>query len=122
MGESAELNNQLDQVKRLKSQLEKQANQLKTENDEMGNELKAVSGSKVENERKRKQLEMQANELQLKLQESEKICSDNADKVSKLVTELDLMSTALSEAESKKGLAVKNTEALESQLGKQMLS
>jgi len=115
--ESAELNNQLDQVKRLKSQLEKQANQLKTENDEMGNELKAVSGSKVENERKRKQLEMQANELQLKLQESEKICSDNADKVSKLVTELDLMSTALSEAESKKGLAVKNTEALESQLG-----
>merc|ERR1712141_351071 len=104
--ESAELNNRLDQVKRLKSQLEKQANQLKTENDEMGNELKAVSGSKVENERKRKQLEMQAHELQLKLQESEKICSDNADKVSKLVTDLDLMSTALSEAESKKGHAV----------------
>merc|ERR1711868_309447 len=60
---------------------------------------------------------MQANELQLKLQESEKICSDNADKVSKLVTELDLMSTSLSEAESKKGHAVKTTEALESQLG-----
>merc|ERR1719211_795291 len=115
--ESAELNNQLDQLKRLKVQLEKQANQLKTENDDMGNELKTVSGSKAENERKRKQLEMQVNELQLKLQESEKICSDNADKVSKLVTELDLMSTALSEAESKKGHAVKNTEALESQLG-----
>merc|ERR1719225_1948342 len=115
--ESAELNNQLDQVKRLKSQLEKQANQLKTDNDDMSNELKTVSGSKAENERKKKQLEMQANELQLKLQESEKICSDNADKVSKLVTELDLMSTALSEAESKKGLAVKTTEALESQLG-----
>merc|ERR1719150_3266180 len=115
--ETSELNNQLDQLKRLRSQLEKQANQLKTENDEMSNELKTVSSSKAENERKRKQLEMQANELQLKLQESEKICSDNADKVSKLVTELDLMSTALSEAESKKGLAVKNTEALESQLG-----
>jgi len=115
--ESSELNNQLDQLKRLKSQFEKQANQLKTENDEMSNELKTVSGSKAENERKKKQLEMQANELQLKLQESEKICSDNADKVSKLVTELDLMSTALSEAESKKGHAVKTTEALESQLG-----
>merc|ERR1719422_28951 len=115
--ESSELNNQLDQLKRLKAQFEKQADQLKTENDEMSNELKTVSSSKAENERKRKQLEMQANELQLKLQESEKICSDNADKVSKLVTELDLMSTALSEAESKKGHAVKTTEALESQLG-----
>merc|ERR1719288_700758 len=100
--ETSELNNQLDQLKRLRSQFEKQANQLKTENDEMSNELKTVSSSKAENERKRKQLEMQANELQLKLQESEKICSDNADKVSKLVTELDLMSTSLSEAESKK--------------------
>merc|ERR1719422_29861 len=116
-GEASELNNQLDQLKRLKAQFEKQADQLKTENDEMSNELKTVSSSKAENERKRKQLEMQANELQLKLQESEKICSDNADKVSKLVTELDLMSTALSEAESKKGHAVKTTEALESQLG-----
>merc|ERR1719225_154896 len=115
--ETSELNNQLDQLKRLRSQFEKQANQLKTENDEMSNELKTVSSSKAENERKRKQLEMQANELQLKLQESEKICSDNAEKVSKLVTELDLMSTALSEAESKKGHAVKTTEALESQLG-----
>merc|ERR1719328_771121 len=115
--ETSELNNQLDQLKRLRSQFEKQANQLKTENDEMSNELKTVSSSKAENERKRKQLEMQVNELQLKLQESEKICSDNADKVSKLVTELDLMSTSLSEAESKKGHAVKTTEALESQLG-----
>merc|ERR1739848_737836 len=77
--ETSELNNQLDQLKRLRAQFEKQANQ-----------------------------------LQLKLQESEKICSDNADKVSKLVTELDLMSTALSEAEIKKGPAIKNTEALES--------
>merc|ERR1712077_41173 len=83
----------------------------------MSNELKTVSSSKAENERKRKQLEMQANELQLKLQESEKICSDNADKVSKLVTELDLISTSLSEAERKNGHAVKTTEALESQLG-----
>merc|ERR1712077_160497 len=33
--ESSELNNQLDQLKRLKSQLEKQANQLKTDNDDM---------------------------------------------------------------------------------------
>merc|ERR1712018_1004953 len=55
--ESSELNNQLDQLKRLKSQLEKQANQLKTDNDDMGNELKTVSGSKAEIERKRKQLE-----------------------------------------------------------------
>merc|ERR1719150_2042301 len=69
--ETSELNNQLDQLKRLRSQFEKQANQLKTENDEMSNELKTVSSSKAENERKKKQLEMQANELQLKLQESE---------------------------------------------------
>ena len=46
----------LDQLKRLRGQLEKQANQLKTDNDEMTNELKTVSGSKAENERKRKGL------------------------------------------------------------------
>merc|ERR1712088_689623 len=93
--ESAELNNQLDQLKRLKAQLEKQSNQLKTDNDEMTNELKTVSGSKAENERKRKQLEMQVNELQMKLQESERVKEDSQDKLSKVITELDLMSTAL---------------------------
>merc|ERR1719403_788082 len=51
-GEAAELNNQLDQIRKVKAQME-------TDNADMANELKTVSGSKAENERRRKQLEMQ---------------------------------------------------------------
>merc|ERR1712110_157906 len=58
---NAELNDQLDHLKRIKSQLEKQTNQLKAENDRMTNELKTVSGSKIESDRKRKHIELQAN-------------------------------------------------------------
>ena len=86
------------------------------DNADMANELKTVSGSKAENERRRKQLEMQCAELQMKLQESDKIGADSADKLSKVITELDLVSTALNEAENKASLASKNAEGLESQL------
>ena len=86
------------------------------DNADMANELKTVSGSKAENERRRKQLEMQCAELQMKLQESDKIGADSADKLSKVITELDLVSTALNEAENKASHASKNAEGLESQL------
>jgi len=114
--ESSELNNQLDQLKKVKAQLEKHKSQMEADNADMANELKTVSGSKAENERRRKQLEMQCAELQMKLQESDKIGADSADKLSKVITELDLVSTALNEAENKASLASKNAEGLESQL------
>ena len=43
----------------------------------------------------------------MKLQESDKIGADSADKLSKVITELDLVSTALNEAENKASLASK---------------
>merc|ERR1719204_722864 len=115
-GETAELNNQLDQIRKVKAQLEKNKAQMEADNADMANELKTVSGSKAENERRRKQFEMQTAELQMKLQESEKIGADSADKLSKVITELDLVSTALNDAENKASLAAKNAEGLESQL------
>ena len=72
--------------------------------------------SKQENERRRKQLESQNAELQMKLQESEKNHGENQDKYSKLLTELESMATALSEAENKAITSTRNADGLEAQL------
>jgi len=109
-------NDELDQLRKLKAQLEKQKNQLEQENADMINELKSASGSKQENDRRRKQLETQCAELQMKLQESEKLYNETSDKLSRLVSEMEQMNSALSDAENRAILAAKTSETLEAQL------
>merc|ERR1711971_1376311 len=72
--------------------------------------------SKQENERRRKQLESQNAELSMKMSEAEKSHGENQDKYSKILTELEAMATALSEAENKASISTRNQEGLTSQL------
>merc|ERR1719295_1097013 len=69
--EISQLNNQLDLLKKTKTQAEKGKAQLEAELADLANELKSVSSNKQEAERKRKQLENHAGELNAKLAESE---------------------------------------------------
>merc|ERR1740137_166654 len=111
--EVGQLNNQLDQIKKTKTQAEKGKAQLEAELADLANELKSVSGNKQEAERKRKQLENHAGELNAKLAESESRSTEAQERLSKIVNEMDSMATQLQEAETR---ASQSTDGLESQL------
>jgi len=114
--ELSSLNNQLDQLRKTKTQAEKGKAQLEAELADLTNELKSVSGNKQEAERKRKQLENQVGELNAKLGDSEARCVDAQDRLSKLINEMDSMSSQLQEAETRASQASKSTEGLEAQM------
>ena len=61
-GEIAQLNNQLDMVKKSKASAEKSKSKLEAELADLTNELKSVSSNKQEAERMRKQLESHVGE------------------------------------------------------------
>merc|ERR1719341_2303277 len=104
--EIGQLNNQLDLLKKSKTQAEKGKAQLEAELADLANELKSVSGNKQEAERKRKQLENHAGELNAKLAESESRCTDAQERLSKIINEMDSMATQLQEEETRQKLAV----------------
>jgi len=114
--EISQLNNQLDLIKKTKTQAEKGKAQLEAELADLTNELRSVSSNKQEAERKRKQLESHAGELNAKLAESEARCQDGQERLSKIMTEMDSMSTQLQEAETRASQASKSTDGLEGQL------
>merc|ERR1711936_1460068 len=114
--EIGQLNNQLDQLKKSKTQAEKGKAQLEAELADLANELKSVSGNKQEAERKRKQLENHAGELNAKLAESENRCTEAQERLSKILNEMESMANQLTEAETRASQASKSTEGLESQL------
>jgi len=114
--EISQLNNQLDLIKKSKTQAEKGKAQLEAELADLTNELKSVSSNKQEAERKRKQLENHAGELNAKLAESENRCTEAQERLTKVLNEIDSMATQLQEAETRASQASKSTDGLEAQL------
>merc|ERR1712142_216479 len=114
--EISQLNNQLDLLKKTKTQAEKGKAQLEAELADLANELKSVSSNKQEAERKRKQLENHAGELNAKLAESENRCQESQERLNKILNEMDSMATQLQEAETRASQASKSTDGLEAQL------
>merc|ERR1719443_1217320 len=114
--EISQLNNQLDLIKKSKTQAEKGKAQLEAELADLANELKSVSSNKQEAERKRKQLENHAGELNAKLAESENRSQEAQERLNKIMNEMDSMATQLQEAETRASQASKSTDGLEAQL------
>jgi len=114
--EVSSMNNQLDQLRKNKTQAEKAKGQLEAELADLANELKSVTGNKQEAERKRKQLENHAGELNAKLTESETRSGEAQDRLSKVLAEMEAMSGQLQDAETKASQAGKSTEGLEAQM------
>lgn len=77
--------------------------------------------NKLESDKRRKQLETLVAELQLRLQESGKSNAENAEKLSRLMFEMEQSNAALSEAENRAILAVKTAESLKAQLAESSL-
>uniref|UniRef100_A0A671RK52 Myosin-9-like n=1 Tax=Sinocyclocheilus anshuiensis TaxID=1608454 RepID=A0A671RK52_9TELE len=109
-----ELNEQLEQVKRVSVDKTKQA--LESERNELQIELQTLMQGKGDSEHRRKKAETQLQELQVKHAESERQRSEFAEKAAKLQAELDNVNTLLSEAEGKSIKATKDCSSVESQL------
>lgn len=113
---SEQLNEQLDNVNRAKSSLEKQKNNLEAENVDMAQEIKALSSSKQESERKRKQLESQGAELQLRCEDAERSRADYEEKLGKLHNEAESLANQLEETEGRSSVLAKQVGSFENQL------
>ncbi|MFT7797773.1 myosin-9-like isoform X2 [Arapaima gigas] len=109
-----ELNEQLEQAKRVSMEKAKQA--LESERNELTIELQALMQGKGDSEHRRKKAEAQLQELQVKYADSEKQRIELAERVTKLQTELENSNSLLSEVESKSIKAVKDCSNVESQL------
>ncbi|XP_053393233.1 myosin-10-like isoform X7 [Mercenaria mercenaria] len=111
-----QFNEELENVRKTRAQLEKTKGTLEAENQDLANDLKQVQMAKQESERKRKQAEAAISELNIKLAELERIKSDQGDKISKNTTELDSLSTQLEAADTKNIQLSQKLSSLEAQL------
>uniref|UniRef100_A0A671R901 Myosin-9-like n=1 Tax=Sinocyclocheilus anshuiensis TaxID=1608454 RepID=A0A671R901_9TELE len=112
-----ELNEQLEQAKRVRSpSVDKAKQALESERNELQIELQSLSQGKNESEHRRKKAESQLQELQVKHGESERQKQELADKVSKMQVELESIQGTLSKVESKSIKAAKDCSTVESQL------
>uniref|UniRef100_A0A4W6FJ39 Myosin-9 n=1 Tax=Lates calcarifer TaxID=8187 RepID=A0A4W6FJ39_LATCA len=109
-----ELNEQLEQAKRVNMEKAKQA--LDSEWNELQIEVKTLTQGKADSEHRRKKAEAQVQELQVKHGESERQRQELADKITKMQTELDNVNSLLSEAEGKNIKSSKDLSSTESQL------
>ncbi|XP_065222996.1 myosin heavy chain, non-muscle [Planococcus citri] len=114
--ELAEINEQLESLKKSKAALEKAKQGLEAENADLAVELKTVSSTRQECERRRKQAENALAEIQVKLADSERIKTELADRVSKLTNEGESITNQLEQAELKASAAVKSAATMETQL------
>ncbi|XP_049817618.1 myosin heavy chain, non-muscle isoform X2 [Aethina tumida] len=113
--ELAQLNEQLENIKKVKSTLEKAKQSLEAENADLTTELRNVGASRQEGERRRKQAESQLSELQAKLAEVERVKNELQEKTTKLQQEAESVAQQLEEAELKASTALKNQATAESQ-------
>ena len=93
---SEQLNEQLDNVNRAKS-----------ENVDMAQEIEALSSAKQESERKKKQFESQAAEFQLRLEDSERSRADTEEKLTKLNAEAEALANQLEDNETRSSVLAK---------------
>ncbi|KAM4535463.1 uncharacterized protein V3H82_025223 [Fundulus diaphanus] len=111
-----ELNEQLEQAKRVRASLEKAKQTLEKETADLGAELRSLASSKQDVEHKKKKLEAQLNDLNSRFNESERQRNELGERVSKLNMELDGMTGLLNEAEGKNIKLSKDVSSLSSQL------
>nr|NP_726506.1 zipper, isoform B [Drosophila melanogaster]AAM70805.1 zipper, isoform B [Drosophila melanogaster] len=110
------INDQLENLRKAKTVLEKAKGTLEAENADLATELRSVNSSRQENDRRRKQAESQIAELQVKLAEIERARSELQEKCTKLQQEAENITNQLEEAELKASAAVKSASNMESQL------
>ncbi|XP_055837168.1 myosin heavy chain, non-muscle isoform X4 [Episyrphus balteatus] len=110
------INDQLENLRKAKTVLEKAKGTLEAENADLTTELRIVSSSRQENDRRRKQAELQIAEMQAKLAEIERARSELQEKCTKLQQESENITSQLEEAELKASAAVKSASNMESQL------
>lgn len=110
------LNEELENVKKGKTALEKMKQTLEHENTDLANDLKQVQMSKQESERKRRQLEQNVQELTVKLTETERVKGDSTDRAGKLQTELDQVNSQLEQIDAKLLQSTAKNASLEAQL------
>uniref|UniRef100_A0A8C6TJ88 Myosin, heavy chain 11a, smooth muscle n=1 Tax=Neogobius melanostomus TaxID=47308 RepID=A0A8C6TJ88_9GOBI len=107
-----ELTDQLEQSKRVKSNLEKAKQALEKETSELTMEVRSLSQAKQDGENKRKKLESQVVDLQSRFNDSEKQKAELGDRC----VELESVTNLLNEAEGKNIKLSKDVTSLSSQL------
>ncbi|XP_066518947.1 myosin-10 isoform X2 [Hoplias malabaricus] len=111
-----ELSEQLEQAKRVKTNLEKSKTTLEGDNKELVSEVKLLQQAKLDSEHKRKKLEAQLQEVLTRVTEGERVKGELAERTHKLQTELENVSALLEDAEKKGIKLTKESSGLESQL------
>lgn len=110
------LNQEIDQLKKIKSTLDKGKGQMEAENADLANELKSVNAARQESEKKRKQTESAISELQMKLQETDRSRGEYQERMNRLEQELNAANQQMEEADSKSTTATQQLKSLESHL------
>uniref|UniRef100_A0A8D0AH53 Myosin, heavy chain 11a, smooth muscle n=1 Tax=Sander lucioperca TaxID=283035 RepID=A0A8D0AH53_SANLU len=111
-----ELTEQLEQSKRVKSNLDKAKQALEKETSELTMEVRSLTQAKQDGENKRKKLEGQVTDLQSRFTDSEKQKAELGERCSKITVELESVTNLLNEAEGKNIKLSKDVCSLTSQL------
>lgn len=111
-----DLNEQLDNTRKSKANLEKIKAQLEAENADMANDLKALHAIKTDNERRRKQMEQVVQELNTKYSDSEQMRQELLERFNKAQNELEFALQQLEDLEHRASSASKSSATLEAQL------
>ncbi|KAJ4931778.1 hypothetical protein JOQ06_010218 [Pogonophryne albipinna] len=111
-----ELNEQLEQAKRVTAGLEKAKQALEKEQADLSADLRSLGSSKQDVEHKKKKVEAQLNDLNGRFSESERQRTELGERVSKMTMELDGVTGLLNDAEGKNIKLSKDVSSLSSQL------
>ncbi|KAM7387492.1 hypothetical protein PAMA_009893 [Pampus argenteus] len=111
-----ELNEHLEQAKRVRAGLEKAKQALEKESANLSADLRSLASAKQDVEHKKKKVEGQLNDLHSRFNESERQRTELGERVSKITLELDSMTGLLNEAEGKNIKLSKDVSSLSSQL------
>uniref|UniRef100_A0AAX7TM00 Myosin, heavy chain 11b, smooth muscle n=1 Tax=Astatotilapia calliptera TaxID=8154 RepID=A0AAX7TM00_ASTCA len=109
-----ELNEHLEQAKRVRAGLEKAKQGLEKESADLSADLRSLTSAKQDVEHKKKKLEGQLNDLNSRFNESERQKNELSERVSKMT--LDSVTGLLNEAEGKNIKLGKDVSSLSSQL------
>ncbi|XP_052768982.1 myosin heavy chain, non-muscle-like isoform X3 [Mya arenaria] len=109
-------NEELENVRKTRAQLDKTKTTLEAENLDLSNDLKQVQMAKQESERKRKQAEQSIAELNIKLAEIERVKNEAAEKAAKGASETESLASQLEAAETKNIHLSQKCSSLEAQL------
>jgi len=111
-----QLQDEIDNLKRVKSSLEKSKFSVESENQDMQEELRMLSEAKGESESKRRKQEQLIADYNSKLQETERQRNDLQDKYHKCSTELETLTQNFEQIENQLARSQKEAAQLDQQL------